>query len=198
MTSLVVLASCLPSPFRYVFLLLLFPLISHHLHSCTLVTLKWNICVRRALLLVLLLILPTCLGRSMPMALMASLRSVLLGAIQMSRATFSLKAHGRWVLFHSCSLYFLFLHPNTCSNNLPFKIQPTIQEHEELVLLAGNLKLELIEYSRQLNGGGDGEDGVDCDGGDGAGGSESTPSYQPRKRCFQWSYRQTDIDMDTA
>ena len=52
-------------------------------------------------------------------------------------------------------------------------------------MLAGNLKLELIEYSRQLNGGGDGEDGVDCDGGDGAGGSESTPSYQPRKRCFQ-------------
>jgi len=49
-----------------------------------------------------------------------------LGAIQMSRATPSLKAHKRWVLFYSYSLYFLFLHPNTYSNNISFKIQPTM------------------------------------------------------------------------
>ena len=48
----------------------------------------------------------------------------------------------------SCSLYFLFLHPNTFSNNLFFKILATVQEHGELILLAGNLKLELIEYSQ--------------------------------------------------
>ena len=50
------------------------------------------------------------------------------------------------------------MHLNTYSNNLSFKIQPTVQEHEELVLLAENLKLELIEYSRQLYGGEDDED----------------------------------------
>ena len=149
MTSLVVLASCLPSPFWYVFLLLLFPLISHHLHSCTLVTLKWNICVRRALLPVLLLIPLVFIGRSMPMTLMALLGSALLAAIQMSLATPFLKAQGRWVLLHPCSLSFLLLHPNTCSNNLSFKIQPTVQEHEELVWPTGNLKLELTKYSRQ-------------------------------------------------
>ncbi|KAK9996768.1 hypothetical protein SO802_021454 [Lithocarpus litseifolius] len=51
---------------------------------------------------------------------------------------------GTWAV---SSLSFLFLHPNTCSNNLSFKIQPTIQEHEEPLWLVGNLKLELIEYS---------------------------------------------------
>ena len=74
---------------------------------------------------------------------------------------------------------FLFLlpllHHNTCSNSLFFKIQPTVQKHEELVLLAGNLKLKLIEYSRQLYGGGDDDGGG---GGDGVGGSESTPSHR--------------------
>ena len=76
------------------------------------------------------------------------------------------------------------MHLNTCSNNLSFKIQPTVQEHEELVLLTGNLKLELTEYSRHLYGGGDDEDD-DEGGGDGTGGSESTSSHQLRKRCFQ-------------
>ena len=47
----------------------------------------------------------------------------------------------------------------------------------------GNLKLELTEYSRQLYGGKDGKE-EDDDGGDGVGGSESTPSHQPRKRRF--------------
>ena len=187
MTSLVGLTLCLPSPFWYVFLLLLFPLISHYMHSCPLITLKWNICVRRVLLSVLLLILPICLGRSIPTALMALLGSVLLGAIQMSRATPSLKAPGWWVVFYPCSLSFLLLHPNTCSNNLIFKIQPTILDLKELVWLTGNLKLEMIEYSRQLYGGKDGEE-EDDDGGDGAGGLESTPSHQPRKRRFWWSY----------
>lgn len=49
---------------------------------------------------------------------------------------------GTWAV---SSLSFLLLHPNTCSNNLSFEIQPTIQEHEELVWLKGNLKLELTD-----------------------------------------------------
>ena len=131
-----------------------FPLISHHLHSCTLVTLKWNTCARKALLLVLLLILPACLGRSMPTALTAFLRNALLAAIQMSWSTPSIKALGWWVIFHPCSFSFLFLHLNTCFNNLSLKIQPIVQEHKDLILLATNVKLELTEYSRQLYGGG--------------------------------------------
>ena len=90
MTSSMGLASCLPSPFWYVFLLLSFFSISNYFHSCTLVTFKGNICIKRALLSVLFLILSVCLGRSMPTTLMAFLRSVLLVTIQMSRATFSL------------------------------------------------------------------------------------------------------------
>ena len=65
---------------------------------------------------------------------------------------------------------------NTCSNNLSFKIQPIVQEYEELVLLVGNLKLELTEYSQQLYRGGDDEDDND-DGSDGARGSESSLSH---------------------
>ena len=66
-----------------------------------------------------------------------------------------------------------------------FKLQLTIQEYEELVWLAGNLKLEVTNYSRSLYGlkavaypaGGD-----DDDDGDDEEDSEATPSYQPRKR----------------
>ncbi|KAL0001407.1 hypothetical protein SO802_015188 [Lithocarpus litseifolius] len=51
-----------------------------------------------------------------------------------------------------------------------------------LVLLAGNFKLELIEYSQQLYGGGDDED--DDDGSDDAVSSELTLCHQQRKRRF--------------
>ena len=122
---------------------------------------------------------PIYLGRSMPMALMALLERALLAAIQMSQATPFLKAPRQWVLFHPYSFSFLSLHLNTYSNNLSFKIQPTVQEHEELVLLAGNLKIELTEYSRQLYGGKDDEDDDDGGGGggDSAGGLELTLSH---------------------
>ena len=77
------------------------------------------------------------------------------------------------------------MHLNTCSNNLFFKIQPSVQEHEEHVLLAGNLKLKLTEYSRQLYRGGDDEDDDDDDdGSDDAGGLESTPSHRLSKGSF--------------
>ena len=64
-----------------------------------------------------------------------------------------------------------------------FQIQPITQKHEELVWLAGNLKLEVTEYSRRIYSpkgfahpsGGDDDDGDDG----GAGGSETTPNYQP-------------------
>ena len=52
-----------------------------------------------------------------------------------------------------------------------FELQPTIQEHEELVWLVENLKLEVTNYSRELYGGGGEEED-----------SEVTPSYQLRKR----------------
>ena len=60
-----------------------------------------------------------------------------------------------------------------------FKLQLTIQEYEELVWLAGNLKLEVTNYSRSLNslrgvsypsGGDDDDDGDDEED------SEVTPS----------------------
>ena len=70
-------------------------------------------------------------------------------------------------------------------------MQPTIQEHEELVWLAGNLKLELTNNLRELYGpgggahpsGGDDDDDDDDDGDSGKEEDlEVTPSYQPRKR----------------
>ena len=86
-------------------------------------------------------------------------------------------------LFFLLSLIFWVTNPSF------FELQPTIQEHEELVWLVGNLKLEVTNYSRSLydprgvaylgSGGGGGDDNDD-------GGDEedlkTTPSYQPRKR----------------
>jgi len=66
-----------------------------------------------------------------------------------------------------------------------FELQPTIQEHEELVWLAENLKLEVTNYSRDLYGPGGvallGSGSDDDDGGDEED-LEATPSYQSRKR----------------
>ena len=74
------------------------------------------------------------------------------------------------------------------SNPSFFELQPTIQEHEELVWLARNLKLEVTNYSRELYsprgvahlGSGD-DDDDDDDEKD----SEETPSYCLRKRRHQ-------------
>ena len=90
----------------------------------------------------------------------------------------------------SSLLFFLY---SSCisqplSQHCPLSIRPTLQEYEELVWLARNLKLEVTEYSRQLYGGEGVNDDNDDGGGDGAygsGGSESTPNYQPRKRLFR-------------
>ena len=57
---------------------------------------------------------------------------------------------------------FPFMHLSTFS----FKIYLTVQEHEELIWLAGNLKLKLIEYSWQLYNGKDVGDDDDDGGGD--------------------------------
>jgi len=68
-----------------------------------------------------------------------------------------------------------------------FELQPTIQEHKELVWLAENLKLKVTNYSRNLYGHrratypGNGGDDDDDDGGDEKD-LEATPSYQSRKR----------------
>ena len=51
-----------------------------------------------------------------------------------------------------------------------FTIQPTVQEHEELVWLARNLKLEVTEYSMQIYGLGGFVHLVDDDDNDGGGG----------------------------
>jgi len=53
-----------------------------------------------------------------------------------------------------------------------------LQEHEELIWLAGSHKLEVTEYSKQLYGGEGADNDDDGGGGDGGRGLESTPSYQ--------------------
>ena len=120
---------------------------SYHLHSYTLVTFKWNIYVRRALLPMLLLIPPR-----LPWSVYAYGPDGFAWERPIGRntnmATPFLKAPRQWVIFHPYSLSFLLLLPNTCSNILSFKIQPTVYEHKELIWLAGNLKLELTKYSR--------------------------------------------------
>ena len=59
-----------------------------------------------------------------------------------------------------------------------------MEDYEELICLARNLKLKVTEYSRQINipeGFSHlGDDDDDDDGGD----PETTPSYQPSKRCY--------------
>ena len=81
-------------------------------------------------------------------------------------------------LFAQISLLVSFTNPF-------FKLQPTIQEHEDLVWLARNLTFKVTNYSRELYGlgevahlgGGDDDD----DGGEEED-LEATLSYQPRKR----------------
>ena len=76
--------------------------------------------------------------------------------------------------FSFCLFFLCFLSLNRSF----FELQPTIQEHEELIWLAGNLKLEVTNYSRSLYdpggaahlGGGD-DDGSDEED------SKATPSY---------------------
>ena len=90
------------------------------------------------------------------------------------------------VMGYPIPLSFSFCHSSltiSITNPSLFELQLTIQEHEELVWLAGNLKLEVTNYSRSLyglgraahpgNGGGDDEKDL-----------EATLSYQPRKRRY--------------
>ena len=83
-------------------------------------------------------------------------------------------------LFFLLSLFFWATNPSF------FKLQPTIQEHKELVWLAGNLKLKVTNYSRNLyyprGAAYPGNGGDDDDGGGDENDSEATPSYQLRKR----------------
>jgi len=82
-------------------------------------------------------------------------------------------------------LSFHFLYFSTLVLTLSsFQIQPTVYEHEELVWLIGNLKLEVTKYSKWIYSPGRFAylgDGVDDDDG-GAGSFETTPSYQWTKR----------------
>ena len=65
-----------------------------------------------------------------------------------------------------------------------------MEEHEELVWLAGNLKLEVTEYSKQIYGligfaqprDNDNDDDVDDD--DNGDDPEATASYRLRKRHY--------------
>ena len=148
-------------------------------------------CNRRDLLMVSPMTLHISLGRFMFMALTALLGSVQFPVILMSWAILFLPVHGRWVLHSLCS--FSFWHSSlsiSVTNPSFFELQPTLQEHEELAWLAGNLKLKVTNYSRHLYdpegaahpGGGDDDDD---DGGDKED-LEATPSYQPRKRRHHW------------
>ncbi|KAK9998019.1 hypothetical protein SO802_017622 [Lithocarpus litseifolius] len=75
--------------------------------------------------------------------------------------------------------------PSTVGSRFLY-FQPTIQEHEELVWLVRNLKLEVTNYSRSLYGpvgvAYPGSSGDDDDDGGNEEDSEATLSYQPRKR----------------
>ncbi|KAL0015416.1 hypothetical protein SO802_002485 [Lithocarpus litseifolius] len=80
--------------------------------------------------------------------------------------------------------------PNVMGYLLPPNTRaPIIQEHEELVWLARNLKLEVTNYSRELYGsGGVAHPGSGDDDDDDRGDKEDskmTLSYQPRKRRHQ-------------
>ena len=105
---------------------------------------------------------------------------------------------GTWAV--SSLLFFLYLSciSQPLFQHCPLSIQLTLQEYEELIWHAGNLKLEVTEYSRQLYGsegaGDDDDDDYDDDdnGGDGDGGLEPTPSHQSRMRHSRSSCRQTD------
>ena len=84
-------------------------------------------------------------------------------------------------------LFLILLHLLTAHfNSFPFKFQPTIQEHEELVWLARNHKLEVTQYSKDLYGhrglaylGDDDDDDDEDDDGDGDGkeDSKATPIH---------------------
>ena len=151
---------------------------------------------KRDLLLVSLLILHTFLGRSMLMAKMALLGSMPCPVILRSWAILSLPTLERWVL-----LPFFLSHFVSVTNPSFFELQCTIQEHEELVWLAGNLKLEVTNYSSELYGprGVAHPSGGDDDDDDGEEeGSEATPSYWSRKRRHHWLPAVQDIYRHTT
>ena len=84
----------------------------------------------------------------------------------------------------SCLVFSFLASLNTCPNTVFFSNSPTIQENEEFVWLARNLKWEVTKYSKRIYGlggfsyPGGGDDDDDGDNGDGgAGGTETTPSY---------------------
>ena len=98
---------------------------------------------------------------------------------------------GWWVLPSPCSFCFChFSLSDLVTSPSFFKLQPTIQELEELVWLARNLKLEVANYLRYLyntRGTAHPSDGDDDDEDSGnEEDSEATPNYQPRMRRHHW------------
>ena len=82
--------------------------------------------------------------------------------------------------------HFLLCIPQACHNIVYLKKKnPAVAKHEELVWLAGNLKLEVTEYSRQIYGPDGyayhGNDVNDDDDGDEL---KTTLTYQSRKRHY--------------
>lgn len=144
---------------------------------------------RISLLQVSLLTLHTILGRSMLMAQMALFESAMCQVILMSWAIISLPTLRQWVRssLYSFSFYQFSIFVSVINLSF-FEMQPTIQEHEEMVWLPRDLKLEVTNYSRNLYcpkgaaylGGGDNDDsGKEDD-------PKATPSYQLRKRWHYW------------
>ena len=88
-------------------------------------------------------------------------------------------------IFSFCQISLFFF---SITNPFLFELQSIIQEHEELLWLAGNLKLEVTNYLKDLYGlggatypgGGDDDDNDNDD--DEEEDLKVTPSYQPRKR----------------
>ncbi|KAL0008509.1 hypothetical protein SO802_010011 [Lithocarpus litseifolius] len=100
--------------------------------------------------------------------------------------------HILWTVYAYRADGFAREHVVPLTNPSSFQLQPTIQEHKELVWLAVNLKLEVTYYLRELYGLGGvahlsrGDDDDGGGGGGGGGGEEEdlevAPNYQPRKR----------------
>ena len=96
----------------------------------------------------------------------------------------SLRVHKGWIssIFIPCTFFFAFHRLVLTLSS--FHIQPTVTEHEELIWLSKNLKLEVTKYSRQIYGprGYAQVDDDDDDNDD----LEVTQSFQLRKRHYWW------------
>ena len=151
MSSSMILGLCPPLLLRYVFFLSLFPF-SHSFLHCLIF--KWKPYVRLAPLLVP--INPPCLPWLVYVYILDGFaRECAVGHNTNVMGYHFLKGTSTVSSFPLLALSFLFVSyiPQSLVLTLSsFSIQPTVQEHEELVWLSGNFKLEVTEYCMRIYG----------------------------------------------